>query len=394
MAMKAHLTTSPDKQVKVHVEPISGDLRVRGTDNEEVRIEGDRAAIRQDEATITVECQGDGKLYVPRRAFLAVQSAAGDVRIREIEGEITLHNVSGDLVARDVGPMTVQNISADMRIRRASSLSVQNVGADATVREGDGDVHIHAVGADLFIGEVEGSCVVERVGSDLVLNMDFAPDQEYRFRAGSDVVCRVLPKSSVRFLVPSHTDVRVQNEAATQTQEDGLQVICFGEGEATVYIEAGSAVRLMRQEEREGDTGFAFDFDFDFDFNPFIDEKFAESMANLEERLAEQLSDLDQRLSVTLARQAEKAKEHAERIRRRAEKRADRLQKAAERRTKSHPKGWAFWGGTPEPPPPPPPAPEPVSDEERLTVLRMLEEGKISVEEAERLLAALEGQSK
>jgi hypothetical protein len=32
-----------------------------------------------------------------------------------------------------------------------------------------------------------------------------------------------------------------------------------------------------------------------------------------------------------------------------------------------------------------------VSDEERLTILRMLEEKKISLEEAEKLLAALEG---
>jgi hypothetical protein len=34
---------------------------------------------------------------------------------------------------------------------------------------------------------------------------------------------------------------------------------------------------------------------------------------------------------------------------------------------------------------------EPVSDEERLTILRMLQEKKISLEEAEKLLAALEG---
>jgi hypothetical protein len=35
-----------------------------------------------------------------------------------------------------------------------------------------------------------------------------------------------------------------------------------------------------------------------------------------------------------------------------------------------------------------------VSDEERLMILRMLERGQISVEEAERLLVALEGRSK
>jgi hypothetical protein len=37
------------------------------------------------------------------------------------------------------------------------------------------------------------------------------------------------------------------------------------------------------------------------------------------------------------------------------------------------------------------PRPEPVSDEERMTILRMLQEKKISSEEADKLLAALEG---
>jgi hypothetical protein len=34
---------------------------------------------------------------------------------------------------------------------------------------------------------------------------------------------------------------------------------------------------------------------------------------------------------------------------------------------------------------------EPVSDDERMTILRMVEQGKISVTDAEKLLSALEG---
>ena len=36
---------------------------------------------------------------------------------------------------------------------------------------------------------------------------------------------------------------------------------------------------------------------------------------------------------------------------------------------------------------------EPATDEERLTILRMVEEGKVTVSEAEALLKALEGES-
>ena len=44
----------------------------------------------------------------------------------------------------------------------------------------------------------------------------------------------------------------------------------------------------------------------------------------------------------------------------------------------------------PTPPTPPAPPAPPVSEEERMMILRMLEQKKISLEEADRLLAALE----
>ena len=42
---------------------------------------------------------------------------------------------------------------------------------------------------------------------------------------------------------------------------------------------------------------------------------------------------------------------------------------------------------------PPVPPSEPVSDEERMAILKMLQEKKITAEEAEQLLSALEGGS-
>ena len=67
-----------------------------------------------------------------------------------------------------------------------------------------------------------------------------------------------------------------------------------------------------------------------------------------------------------------------------AKRKAELRAKAAERRSQS---GKNFeW-----PPPSEEPAQGIISDEERLMVLRMLEEKKINLEEAEQLLAVLEG---
>ena len=52
---------------------------------------------------------------------------------------------------------------------------------------------------------------------------------------------------------------------------------------------------------------------------------------------------------------------------------------------------WDFGPGAERVPTPPGPPSEPVAEEERLAVLKMLAEKKITAEQAEQLLAALEG---
>jgi hypothetical protein len=70
-----------------------------------------------------------------------------------------------------------------------------------------------------------------------------------------------------------------------------------------------------------------------------------------------------------------------------AQRRAERRARAAERAARDRRR-------RPEPPDTvPTPKQEPVSDEERMMILQMLEQGKVTPEEAEQLLAALEGRS-
>jgi hypothetical protein len=56
--------------------------------------------------------------------------------------------------------------------------------------------------------------------------------------------------------------------------------------------------------------------------------------------------------------------------------------------------GWNWdFKGTPKPPTPPMPPSEPVSEDERMTILKMLADKKITSQQAEELLNALEGGS-
>ena len=389
------LNVSPDIKIEIVLTDVSGDLRVRAWEREEIGAEGDRVTLQQqDQTQVIVRCDGDCRLNVPARAALTIKNVAGDARITGVMGELTLDNVAGDLILRDVGPTRLTNVSADLRVKRVEGgLHVTNIGADATVLEVKGDIHMQRVGADMFVRNVDGSCIVDRVGSDLVLSTQFDAGKDYHFHAGSDVVCRVLPGTNARFIIPGHVELRVEADDATQGQDDTHHVVVFGDGEAEVHIEAGAEVRLVSQPEEE--TGFTVSADLDFDLGTVgISVDLEEKLAELEQTLSEKLSGLDERIRANVERQAAKVEKQAERLRRQAEKQAERIQRAAERRARKT----YTWGTPPTPPrPPEPPAPppaDPVSDEERLMILRMVESRQITVEEAERLLAALEGRAK
>ena len=79
-------------------------------------------------------------------------------------------------------------------------------------------------------------------------------------------------------------------------------------------------------------------------------------------------------------RAAERANRHTDRMQRHAERQAKRAERRAEKilRFKKRQRDQEVQK-------------DPVSNEERLMILRMVEEGKLTIEEAEKLLSALEG---
>ncbi len=116
---------------------------------------------------------------------------------------------------------------------------------------------------------------------------------------------------------------------------------------------------------------------------------FGQEMARLSERIAGEINNrmsevsvrLEQRFGPEFAQKmAEKAAQKAEKAVARAAREAERSRRRAERY-----QGWA-----PEPPPQKRTAPR-TSAEEQKKVLEMLEQGVISVEEANTLLKAMEG---
>ncbi|NLX11174.1 MAG: hypothetical protein GXY36_16120 [Chloroflexi bacterium] len=387
--------------VPVIIQAVGGDLRIKGRSGADLVVDGDGVRVEQidDEQPYLVRSDGDCRVTVPGSINVIVQQVGGDAKLTDLGGITKIGAVGGDLTLRNLQGLQIDAVGGDLRIKWADGpVTIRAVGADATIREVRGNVSIDKVGADLYLRNIEGSCVVEQIGSDLVLSMDFAPGGEYRFRAGNDVLCRIQPEADVRFVLPAEVAVELDVPADISESEDGTeQHIVIGEGSATVYIEAGDELRLVSEEE-----------DYVFDLGAQIEEELEARLSTLEEKLSQQLEGLDERIQASAERYSGQIENYAERAQQQAQRAVERVRRSIERQEKkgkrkresgSMPRfEFGFGWGTPPTPPAPPdlrrrrPATEPVSEQERLMILKMVQENKITIEEAERLLAALEGQ--
>jgi hypothetical protein len=228
------------------------------------------------------------------------------------------------------------------------------------------------------VRNVEGGCVVESVGSDLVVNIDFMPALEYRFGVGGDVLCRVQPDADVRFVLPLGIDVQLDMEADISEEAD-QQIILLGDGSASVHIESAQSLRLVGQDE-----------DYMLSLGVQIEEELEARMSTLEEKLNQQLAGLDERIQA----KSEQFATHAEKIARKAEREAERaaeqirrsLDRQFKRKRDAGPRRMRFTVSDS----PASRRTDPVSEQERLMILQMVRDNKISIEEAERLLSALD----
>lgn len=369
--------------VPVIIQAIGGDLRLRGRPGRRLLVDGEGAEVTQlgEGQPYVVRSSGDARVTVPDDVTLSVQQVGGDAVITDIGGALDLHAIGGDLNIRGVRDVQVKTVGGDLRLKHSDgSVSVETIGSDATIRDIDGAVRVANIGSDLYLRSIEGHCVVENVGSDLVLNIDFLPDREYRFSAGSDILCRIREGTDATFILPPDTEIVLDVEAEIEEDEQGAQVIVLGDGTAQVVIDDAQTLRLVGEAE-----------DYMVNFGVQIEEELETRLSELEEKLGQQLQGLDERIQAKATVWASQAEKMAERAQRQAERTMERVRRSMERSTKRK-RGpgprridLSFRGGALRDK-----DRDPITEEERLLILKMVRENTITIEEAERLLSALD----
>lgn len=382
--------------ITVHIEHVGGDLQVVGWERAEVVAKSDDNELSLTSAgqSVSANSPGDLILYVPREADLLISKVAGDADLRALAGKTELETIGGDLQMRNLGPVTIQTIGGDMSLRGCSgSLSVQTVGGDASLHDIKGNVKIK-VGADLYLRNAEGN-VEAWVGSDAALYLHPQPGGDVSVQAGSDILLRLPAKTDVELSLQGCDDesIRVDLPDVQPVEMGMFRKLVVGAGGSKIKLQAGAEVIVTSRDQEWGNVA---EFDPLGREGPFAPGEFPGLSSDLHERISRRVEQATRRALEASMR----TREQTDRVQRRVDqamRRAEEKMRSAEHRSmhmgvKVGPFGSSV--GSPRaagPAVPPAQASEPVTDAERLAILKMLQEKKISLQEAEKLLAALDG---
>ena len=406
---------------QIEVSDCAGDLIIRPWMEMAIQAKGD-FQVEQVESSHFFSSAGDLRLFVPEEAAVKVQNVRGDLSIKSIRGDVSLGDVRGDAILVGLGMVKVGEIHGDLAAKNLEGpLSIEWVHGDAVARnidgmlsagvvhgdfaayyvngdvrldQGKGDINLKTVNGEVSINSgsrdvnlrnLGGICSVHRADGDIRLKGGLC-EGEHTLTASGDIVVR-WPANAPLHVVAMAPEVRNRLPLQDLKNLDGGLVGRLGDGGTAITLTADG--RIVLKEERlvdeKWETGQkeAFDMDFMTDLAG-LGERVAAEVNHHMARFGTEIEnyfgpDFAQNISEKVSWQAEKAA-------RKAEAAAEKAHRYAERE--------AARAAKYAPPPPRPrkaqTAARKASTEEQLKILRMVEKGTISPDEASTLLQALE----
>lgn len=427
---------------RVILAELPGDLHVVGTESLEVSLltDDESATLEQDaEGLVQVRSGGDLVLRLPAKASLDVRAVRGDARIQSVGGRLDINEVNGDLKLRDVGPTRIGRVYGDLRANTVQGdLWVEAVFGDAAVRTVTGALNLERVQADALVRGAAGSVQVS-AGADATVELSVPG--EHRLDAGADLRVIAGPTFAGILELRAGGDRRIDlPEGRLRTEErDGMTRITVLAERAmtgvaadeadepapdadlpTVALRSGGDFALTQPGAASRDARWQARVEFRAMGDEFraIGDEFRQLAERVTRRVHAHVGDLGSQLHGRFGQLAdnltdilsaagmsmEEAEAVSERIRSageraglRAQEKMDQMRRRREEDGGDARRGSWEWigravdGARPAPPAPPAPPSPPVGSEERLSVLRLLEAGRISADEAERLLKAMAG---
>ncbi len=346
----------------VVVELIEGDLMVEG-------VAGERLAARsRGHGNVSVTQEGEGwvirgdrdcRVTLPRASHLVITEVRGDLSLRGIDPAVEIDRVGGGAVLEDLGGVDAGSVGGDVRAERLrGGFSLRHGGGDGRLADLPGPIAV-SFGGDLVARGVVSPLTAE-VGGDGVVDIELGPEGGIELKAGGDITCRLggTPSAQVSILAGGSRQVHLPAHLAP----DGSGRWILGKGGPSIDLRAGSDVWLGGDQTPPGSG------------DP--DDIGVRVAASVGKTLAEMEASLSAVGAIMETLPEAEISSKVQRLVERSMRRRLRHQKARRTPVPAQPGAVS--------------AVPPVQDEEKLKILRMVEDGKLSVEDAEKLFEALE----
>jgi hypothetical protein len=410
---------------EIFIDEIDGNLQVKGWERPEVftNARPNETVIDEQEDGIRLTCEGNCELRIPKGALLQVGTVHGNAHLKYLEDQIGIGAVHGSLHLRSVGATAVENVHGDISAKGLSGdLKAVRVHGNATIRNVEGACSLEQVMGNLDVRDVDGE-IKATVDGNARLRLSRIMGTAYQIQADGNIYCHVPEEINLHLRISSEGEVikvKLPRQANTYQQEQ-LE-LTLGSGATTMELSASGVVYLFSQQadwtdsdEREGDLGESYlPEDFSLQIAQQVEAQIAMQLEAMTRQINDQMAALGEQIGkaglspaeterimeqarLSSERETARAQEKMRRAQEKLERKLETVRRKEEQRAQGRPKrSWTFdWNSPPAPPSPPrppaAPAAAPVSDEERLMILRMLEQKKISLDEAEKLLSSLEG---
>lgn len=360
------------------IKAVGGDLRISGREGHSFEAQASKDGNLKVEARggeVHLSCKSSCLVFLPEHTHIEAESVGGDARLTDIAGQVLVRNVGGDLILRRGSSATFELVGGDMRAKGVEGdLSVDVLGGDAYIQDVEGSVHLRSVGGDLILNRVRGRMECS-AGGDLSAMIEPETSGPVHLSAGGDLACLIQDDVSASIQLQAGGDVLLP-EGEYQSKRGEPHGLTLGTGEVNVDLKAGGDLSV-----RHASEGVDSPEQFVGELLNEVDFKLAEMEARIS-ALGAGITELDaDRISERVRRAVRRAQSksmHASKKAMKAREKIGRLNIPSD--------GWL--GGEIKSPA----ETQEVTDEERLAILKMVEAGKISVEEAESLFKAIEGE--
>ena len=424
----------------IELQQADADIAVSGWDQPaiELTLDGDldQCTAEQGQGTLTLTSHAALAIHIPSTTSVHIEQVSGDLLLRALDGEITVGTIHGDVSIRGgAATVAIQQVHGGLAVKSLAGPLVTNLVhgdvqlvdvLDGRLDHVQGNVHARSIARDLVLGDVNGDIGVRSVGGsftlehghgsmqaydlhgglqtshlagDLSLKTSLQPGHTYAAQTEGEIRARFPADASARFDLESESLVSAR--LPTLERQEPTHVIGqAGDGQASVRLQSSGDlwVQVKAQHDDTFDAWQAMD-----SISDRIEAEIAEHLGKMNIDAATQreidkaMRKAEQELARAqhhLERETQRAHERTQRARKQAAKAAKRAQERIVRQSRS-------WGvtidtgaslfGPPTPRSHGRSKPARASAEEQLAILEMLQEGKISVQEAEELLKALEG---